>query len=70
MTDMSVLNSLEAGFRDIIGTIDQVFRLQLLYWKHVNLWGGRLDVLFVDVWSATDLVPRESLWKVLVEMGV
>lgn len=70
MDEKDVLTPLQAGFRSKISTIDQIFRLQLIHWKTVILEGGSLYLTFVDLKSAFDMVQRDQLWNILLDMGV
>lgn len=70
MDDENILSSFQAGFRESISTIDQVFRFNLLYWKTVTLKKGSMYAAFVDLRAAFDLVPRSRLWATLRELGL
>lgn len=70
LEDHQILTPLQAGLRSKVSTIDQVFRLQLIYWKNVVMEGGSLYLTFVDLKSAFDLVQRAKLWGILRDMGV
>lgn len=65
-----ILTQFQAGFRTKIGTVDQVFRFLCLVWKYIMIRKGHLCIAFVDLKAAFDLVPRNLLWKPLLERGV
>ncbi|KAJ1154266.1 hypothetical protein NDU88_007020, partial [Pleurodeles waltl] len=48
ITKNQVLSHLQAGFRDKISTIDQIFRFTTIKWKTVDADKGHLFVAFVD----------------------
>ncbi|XP_078518868.1 uncharacterized protein LOC144784041 [Lissotriton helveticus] len=68
--ETGVLSPYQAGFRKEVSTVDQVFRLNMIYWRAAIFDGGSLYTIFVDLRAAFDLVPRGKLWSVLSEMGV
>lgn len=70
LEENQILSPYQAGFRSRQSTVDQIFRLQLIFWKTVTIEGGSLYVIFVDLKSAFDLVPRENLWKVMRDLGI
>lgn len=66
----NILTHLQAGFRQKVGTMDQVFRFSATYWKTVSIGKGSLYLAFIDLKTAFDLVPRAKLWQVLQDMGL
>ncbi len=59
----------QCGFRKGRGCVDMVFAVRQLLeksWEHRE----RLFITFVDLRKAYDSVPRETMWKVLVKLGV
>lgn len=70
MEEHEILSPYQAGFRKNISTIDYIFRLQLLYRKTVSIEDGSLYLIFVDLKTAFDLVPRAKLWDVLRDLGI
>ena len=58
-----------AGFRKDFRTTDQVFIIQILI-QQARQEKRKLYSRFVDFKKAFDLVPRQTLWKVLEQRGM
>lgn len=68
--ECDILSTLQAGYRPHISTIDQVFRFMMIYRSTVIIAGGTLYAAFIDLKSTFDLVPRNTLWDSLKELGM
>ena len=59
----------QAGFRECMGTVDNIFVLHGLI-SHVLNKGEKLFCAFVDFTKAFDYVVRDILWYKLIKLGV
>ena len=59
----------EAGFRECMGTVDNIFVLHGLI-SHILNKGEKLFCAFVDFTQAFDYVVRDILWCKLIKLGV
>ena len=64
-----VLPESQCGFRPGRGTNDMVFTASQLA-ERAKEFGITLFLVFVDLRKAYDSVPREALWRVLLQFGV
>ena len=51
----------QAGFRANMGTVDNIFVLQIIL-NHMRNTGKRLVCAFIDLSKAFDYVVRDNLW--------
>ena len=59
----------QAGFRQNMGTIDNIFTLHSIIAYYLNS-GRKLFVSFVDFTKAFDYVVRENLWQKMIKFGI
>ena len=59
----------QAGFRANMGTVDNIFVLQIIL-NHMRNTGKRLVCAFIDFSKAFDYVVRDNLWTKLIKLGI
>ena len=64
----SEIPDVEAGFRKVIGTIDQIANIHWIIEKARELQKN-IYFCFIDYAKAFDCVDHNKLWKILKEMG-
>lgn len=65
----SIYVEAQAGFREAMGTTDNILALHGIISHYVNN-SKRLYCAFVDFSKAFDYVVRDNLWFKLIELGV
>ena len=59
---MNKISESQAGFRHGYTTTDNMFILQSIIQRYLNIKGGKVYALFVDFEKAFDSVDRKKLW--------
>ena len=63
------LSDLQAGFRKITGTKDQIANIHWII-KKTGEFQKNIYFCFIDYAKALDCVDHNKLWKILQEMGM
>lgn len=59
----------QTGFRKGMGTIDNIYTLNYLVNRQINIKGGKMIILFVDMKAAFYSVDREKLIEAMRKEG-
>lgn len=59
----------QTGFRKGMDTIDNIYTLNYLVNRQINIKGGKMIILFVDMKAAFDSVDREKLIETMRKEG-
>lgn len=64
------VSEFQTGFKEGVGTQEQIFALTTLIQSSIKDKGGKLFVAYLDLKSAFDSPPHSKLWKSLANKGV
>lgn len=64
------ISEYQTGFKEGVGTQEQIFGLTTLIHSQLKDNGGKLFVAFLDLRSALDCPPQHKLWSKLRHIGI